>query len=487
MRNNRFHSTLGSLLCILTLAAGCSSRAVVGTDVDPVDSSDCHGACPDLLYAEGVRAGWSEVFDLAVTPDGGAVIAGIFMGDLTIGGTTLQAAPFDALNSYIVKLDAAGSVVWARHVLGNFGSCAVAVRPTGEIWVAGSFEKSSIDFGFTTLTAGGEWPLFAVELLPDGTPGNAHAYDGNGWVNDLALAPNGDLVITGVVTGPTSLGSIVVAPEDPWEGAQSHFIARIGHTGDVFWANRHSVSLGKLSALPDGKLAIVGSYEGTGTLGGLSLPAEGTSSNGFIAALDASGAPVWASRLDPTPSIAGDPIAAASKTLAVTPEGKLVVAFNSASSDDPAALFDQRIHLQTFEPDGARVSHADLGDGGLDGFSLAVAPDGDILVGGGYWEALDLGSASLEAPGYKDSFLARFAPGGASLRWVKRFVTPEARQGMLDVIGTPEPESYVVRVGVAPDGRPLLAGQYMGSFTLGEVTLPSSPDNGNVFVASFAP
>jgi hypothetical protein len=79
MRNHLLSSTLGSLACLLALATGCSTRAVVGTDLDPVDSGDCSGACPGALYAEGLHAGYSEILDLAVTSDGGAVIVGSFM------------------------------------------------------------------------------------------------------------------------------------------------------------------------------------------------------------------------------------------------------------------------------------------------------------------------------------------------------------------------------------------------------------------------
>ena len=463
---------LGSLFLLVSLATGCTSRALVGMEDTPVDEGVCHGDCPAAVYAKGLRAGSSEVCDLAVTDDGGAVIAGRFMGALTIGGTTLPATPFDAVNSYIVKLDATGSVAWARHLLGNLDSCALAVRPTGEIWIAGAVEKA-IDLGFGTLTADGDWPLFIAELLPDGAVGNAHMYPGSAVVSDLALAPDGDLVITGWVYAPTTLGTVVVAPKGSWqENRPRNLITRIDSAGTVAWANGYDVSVGAVTALPDGGFAIVGTYDGAATLGGLTLPAEGAPSKAFLAAFGASGAPVWASLLDPTPSIAGDSTAASAAEVVVTPEGKLGVLLVSGGQDAPVQ--DWKIHFQTYEPNGTWLGHVDLGNGDLRGLAFAIAPDGDLVVSGNFTEALKLGDASLEAPLDTDMYLARFTPDGAGLRWARSFGAPLSKQNL-------------TQLGVAPTGRLVVAGTYMGSVAIDDEELPASLDNGNVFVASFDP
>ncbi|MFT3775712.1 MAG: hypothetical protein QM820_60975 [Minicystis sp.] len=157
----------------------------------------------------------------------------------------------------------------------------------------------------------------------------------------------------------------------------------------------------------------------------------------------------------------------------MTPDGKIAVLFSSIGEDAVTSL-DGHLHLQTYEANGSRVGHADLATGSLEMVELAVAPDGDLIVGGSFGEALDIGGASLSAPNDVDAFLARFTPGGAELRWALSFGAPLTKQDVL-------------AVGVTPDGHPIVAGSYMGSFTLGDDELPVSLDNPNAFVATFDP
>ncbi|APR86436.1 Hypothetical protein A7982_11785 [Minicystis rosea] len=464
---------LPSLLLLLPLLGGCASRALVGVEDSPEGSSECEGACPAPIYTAGLHAGWSEILDLAIGDDGSSVFVGRFAGEMTVGDTTLEASNLDGSDGFIIKLDPTGKLAWARQTLCNPNSFAVAVRPGGEIWVAGGFNHL-IDLGTGPLISEGEAGLFIGEFLSDGTVGNARAYDGSSWVNDLALTTNGDLVITGVVEAPTKLGFITIKPAGSFEGARNGFVARLDSSGDAVWARRLGDAVYDAVALPDDAVALVGEYTGLGNIGGLTLPSEDLPNNTFLAVFDDAGSPVWAQRVDPTPD-APALVPAYAPTLALAPDGKLALAFLSFPPLEELTPSDQRLHVQTFESNGSRASHVDLGSGSVGRFMVAVAPDGDIVVGGSFDASLEIGGATLASPNSQDGWLARFSPAGSALRWAKG-------------IGAPTSSEVVIRVGVTPNNHPLVGGLYVGSFAIDDEELPLTVvDNENGFIASFEP
>jgi hypothetical protein len=119
--------------------------------------------------------------------------------DFDIGGFLFPGAPGGGIgNMFLAKFDTSGKGVWAKKLPGVSGGAGVAVAPSGEFYVSGSFSTSPLDFGGVTLAK--DWSneeIFAVKYDANGNAiwgrhtsstqvgvrhGIAIAFDGNGGV-----------------------------------------------------------------------------------------------------------------------------------------------------------------------------------------------------------------------------------------------------------------------------------------------------------------
>ncbi len=104
--------------------------------------------------------------------DGSVVIAGVFSGDLALGGNTTPLSA-GAPAGYIGILDSNGAGVWARQLI---GPAASAVRwidraPDGSIAMTGSYSGGTLDLDNVVLHPEAELAdQFVVVLEADGTP-----------------------------------------------------------------------------------------------------------------------------------------------------------------------------------------------------------------------------------------------------------------------------------------------------------------------------
>lgn len=463
----------GLLACsLLALAAGCSSNAVVGIEDDPLPGGLCEGACPSPLYAGAVDAGWSELMDVAATPDGGALFLGRFAGEAMISDVVIQQSPYSGNDELLIKRAADGSIAWTHHIEGNTVSAQVAVRPDGEIVLAGSFQDTA-DFGTGPRVASGPADFFVQTLLADGTPMDPLVLSADLHVMGLAIAPGGDLLLAATVESPIVLGGIPLAPQGLWDGV----IARMSASGSVVFA-RVTGAAGAdspvdIGALPDGGAVLVGHHAQTFSLDGVTLPALGGDGDTYLLGVDDEGYAVWGDRLDPTPDDAADGRRADTPTLAVGGDGQFVVAFGSLAGDPQAAMPSFALAFQVFDAGGARLGHVEAGTGSDSQVAVALAPDGDVYLAGGFSEALELGGAAVEAEADHDGYLARLSASG-DLRWLRTFGAPTSFQTA----------SYVT---ADTGGRPIVGGQYRGSFAIGDDAMPLADHNPLAFVAAFAP
>ena len=112
--------------------------------------------------------------DVAVAPDGGVVATGQFQGTATFATGNRTAAGNNDI--FVVKYSATGAALWAK-TYGGAGidkGAAIAVAPSGEIVVAGTF-ANTVDFGAGAVTSTGDTDGFFLVLSPGNgaTLGNA--------------------------------------------------------------------------------------------------------------------------------------------------------------------------------------------------------------------------------------------------------------------------------------------------------------------------
>ncbi|HEU5058854.1 MAG TPA: hypothetical protein VFU21_20110, partial [Kofleriaceae bacterium] len=164
------------------LAAAGPAVIAYGTSQEPVTFGDF---TVQGMFAVGLGAGdgvalwaWSSPQGFASTmtaagsADGSVVVAGVFEGDLELGGTT---APLSAgaAAGFIGLLDATGAGVWSRQLVGPAASDVrwISLAPDGSIAIAGSYSGGDLDLDTVVLraeAAGSD--QFVAVLEPDGTP-----------------------------------------------------------------------------------------------------------------------------------------------------------------------------------------------------------------------------------------------------------------------------------------------------------------------------
>lgn len=117
------------------------------------------------VWATSAGGTWDDTgLNLAVDDNGNCFVTGLFQSDqITFGTTTLVNAGL-ANDVFVVKYNAQGNVQWAVSAGGDYYDTGndIAVDASGNAYVTGYFESSSITFGSNTFMNTGAWDVFLV-------------------------------------------------------------------------------------------------------------------------------------------------------------------------------------------------------------------------------------------------------------------------------------------------------------------------------------
>jgi hypothetical protein len=130
-----------------------------------------YDASGNVLWAQtaGSMNSNEEATSISADINGNILVAGNFQGGhITFAGITLtnpDSANFMAMPKaiFIVKFDAAGSVIWAKSPLGttaNAGSSLLSTDASGNIYLTGNFTSKNLMFDSITLTNTDSIPMF---------------------------------------------------------------------------------------------------------------------------------------------------------------------------------------------------------------------------------------------------------------------------------------------------------------------------------------
>jgi len=157
-----------------------------------------------------------RINDLQADADGTIVAVGFFDGTIALDGVSLESA--GGSDVLVMSFDPLGNLRWASN-FGNFNDQVArraSIDESGNILVTGHF-TGSIDFGRAPLqTAGGE-DGFIVKLDADGTAlwSRALAGPSDGHrAEDVAVAPDGAVVVTGWTSGEATFGDEAIDTAD---------------------------------------------------------------------------------------------------------------------------------------------------------------------------------------------------------------------------------------------------------------------------------
>lgn len=265
----------------------------------------------NVLWARSIGGDFDDkAFAVATDADGNIHVAGNFYStSITVGNYTFTNA--GAVGDIVlVKYDPDGAVLWATRegAAGLEIPYAIAVDDAGNFTVAGRFSSNSVTFGTTTLQQAGSMDVFVVKYDAAGTV--LWAQGAGGGSNDeayaLAVRGDGDLIVAGYYTQEADFGSITL----PSPGQANIFLARCdATTGSFLWATAVG-SDGDERALAIAldaadNIYAAGYFQSSSLDFGSTTLLSTATDNGFVARFTAAGAPVWAQGLNGRSKVQG--------------------------------------------------------------------------------------------------------------------------------------------------------------------------------------
>ena len=333
-----------------------------------VRANDARNVCWSLIAlvpalpaaaAEAPKVMWEKTFGGA-EDDGVVALTALPDGGLAAAGWTASKGAGSA-DAWVLRLDAAGNLVWDRTFGGADwdGATALAALPDGGLAVAGRTDSKGA----------GDRDAWVLRLDAAGSVVWERTFGGvrGDKANALAVLPDGGLAVAGVTASKGAGGA------DAW-------VLRLDAGGSLLWEHTFGGALGDmataLAVLPDGGFAVAGWTESKGA-GDLVV---------WVLRLDAAGNLVW----DRTFGAAVEDTAAA---LIVLADGGLAVAGITESK----------------------------GAGGLDVWVLRLDAAGNLLwdrtFGGADWDAAQALTA-LPDGGFALAGWTRSKGAGAGDAWV---------------------------------------------------------------------
>ncbi|HEU4364504.1 MAG TPA: FlgD immunoglobulin-like domain containing protein, partial [Candidatus Krumholzibacteria bacterium] len=342
------------------------------------------------------------VHAVATDPDGNVIVAGEFGGTLNLGGATLSASGTRSM--FLAKFDANGAHVWSRRYGTSAVARSLATDAVGNIALGGD-ATGIVDFGGGALVAQGASDACIAVLNPDGS----HRWSkrmgplNNQSIGEVAMDRSGRVAVSGLFTSSivTDGGTLISAGESDvfvavHDAAGGHLWSR--RIGGTFADTGTDVAIDSLAGV-----VVTGVFRGTIDTGSETLTAPAAVGDGFVAAYDLTGIPLWSIQLGATESATVEAIAAGeagnliiagrfrpAMTLGTTtfpgPDGFIGVL--NANADEPEVLL--------------------LRSGGA---SLAVDADaqGRVAFGATSSVAMNLGGDAVVIAGLQDVILAELS------------------------------------------------------------------------------
>jgi hypothetical protein len=458
-------------LLLLGLVAGIEG---VGCTKAVIEESQPLGLEPWAASFEGDSYMYGNA--IASGPDGDLFLAGTFTGGTDLGGGALIADEQQQSAVFVAHLDEGGNHLFSGSTGYNDSVSSVAIGPDGDLYVGGYYD-GAINFGTGKLTGYKNGYVAAFDRGGASEWSLALGGEAEDWVDDVTVTPSGNVVVAARAADDTDFGDGAVVI--PYTQKQA-VIASYDRTGNHLWDVRipnadHSL----LSVASDaaGDVIVVGrSYNDIQIIGESGDPLQ-SAAGSFVAKISADGTPLWlaaSSSSDTYPDF---------YDAAVGPDGSIFVAGNfyygsfsiggmSSGFSDDSETFWLRL-----SPDGAGLHLHRLGTPNYYGLpQLAVAPNGDVLLGLTTYYAVDFGGGQVSFGPGQNAVLARFTPEGQHIR-------------SMEIPGTSneygQSNEYLTDIAADPDGNTVVLGWFDAEMEIGGTKLSSTTGN-TMFVARMA-
>lgn len=438
------------LLVGAALAIGCTTPP--GESEAPVPELEPWArSFPGTLQGQSIASG----------SQGDVLLGGKFNDGLNFGGGLLLAEPEGSV--FLAHLDAEGQHLFSGSTGASDALADVAIGPEGDLYVTGAFD-GVINFGSGKLSGNEDGYLAAFTSGGVSDFSRSIGTEHSDRLYQVAATPAGNVVVSGVSGDDVDVGG--GAPSVEYTTAQA-IVVSYDRRGEYLWETRLDGYFSNTTAIAvdaAGQVAVGGTaYDGL-VFDGQALPP-----GAFIAKLDSSGKPLWI-----TLSSSSDGNIPSLRDVVAAPDGSTFVSgfyYGSLAFSGVSAPYtdNQRMFVLKLSPDGEPqyiLSYGTYDYGGAP--EIAVAPNGDLLLGMTSYENIDFGGGPVGGSGVGyDALLARFTADGVHV-------------ASTSLPGTGS--RYLADLAVDPTGKVVAIGTFDATLTLGETVLTSENTN-SAFVA----
>lgn len=191
-----------------------------------------YDAAGNFMWVRQYGSIYAESFlDVDTDASGNIAVSGYFeAATLNVGSVVLtNSTAFSFLDVFVVKLNAAGTVLWANSAGGisdEYTFCT-GFDNSGNVFIGGYYESDTCSFGTSTIINTGSWDIFVAKY--DAAGNHLWALTGGGSGNDRSLGMDINNAGEVITTGYFSSSSITFGPSVITNsGDNDFFIVKLG-------------------------------------------------------------------------------------------------------------------------------------------------------------------------------------------------------------------------------------------------------------------
>ena len=386
-------------------------------------SSTTHALTP--IHKSSVRyggAGGDGAYSVAVDVSGNVYVAGVFQGNVAVGGGMLISAGL--VDIFLAKYNSAGVHQWSFRV-GGTGidePHAIDLDASGNVYVTGNF-SNTVNFGGANLVSAGNFDIFLAKYSTTGVHQWSQRFGSTDWDHGMSLAvDNSGVVLAGDFRGSVHFGGGVFGSL----GESDIILAKYelpngGHMwsesyGDVGIDVAYSVDL-----TASGNVILTGAFDDNITFyDGPTLFSQG-SSDVFVAMFDAISNHLWSFRSGGPSADFGSGIATSGAEQNVVVTGGFMDIGNFGGSDLGGHVGNYDVWVAKYDASGNHLWSRAGGGNGNDA-SQAITTDAyeNVYVTGFFGGSATFGADFLPGSIAPDMFLSRYSATGVH-HWSKGF------------------------------------------------------------------
>jgi hypothetical protein len=264
-----------------------------------------YDAAGNTLWSKNYGGSGGDIGNaVAVDASGNVYVTGQYSSpNMVMGSFTLTNSSSGTNDVFVAKIDPSGNVVWAKSAGGSMHEKAysIVLDLSGNIFVSGAFESSTINFGTGVLNNASTLDdLFLVKFDQAGTAQWAKSAGGTGadYGSSVATDASGNVYMTGKFSS-SAINFGTGALNNASSGSQDIFLVKYSGAGTALWSGRAGGSM------DDQGIAITVNGNGVYVAGGFSSAlisvgsttlsnASAGTADLILAKYDTGGNPQWA-------------------------------------------------------------------------------------------------------------------------------------------------------------------------------------------------